>query len=476
MTNAVKTTGQLLLMDVYHGRNMEGVKRGDIKKLLILETLPKPINFSGGMEPLSYGGSFTLERVVGTVPVEPDGSANFELPAMRAFFFVALDENDKAVKRMQSFLSVMPGEVTSCVGCHEERTEMAQTGKVTTAARRPPSPITPLADYHGMDAMGNMLAVSTGIPDVIDYPRDVQPIWDAHCIQCHSPEKREGNFNLSGGRGPMYSISYSNIMAGTHSSLENERYGKETLIADGRNRPRGSYPPRSVGTSASALYTKYCQPEHYDVKLSEREKLVVRLWIETGATYIGTYAGLGSGMLGGYSRNTMDRRDLDWAETKAMQEVMKNNCSSCHTGEKQLPISVSDEIRHTWWVYPAGPNDSRRKYSRHLHFDLSQPEKSVLLLAPLAKSAGGYESCGSAVLSGKDDPRYRTILSGIERAKQYFEEIKRFDMPGFVPRPEYVREMKRYGILPVDHEFSAVVNTYDLEQQYWRSLWHVPKK
>ena len=139
-------------------------------------------------------------------------------------------------------------------------------------------------------------------------------------------------------------------------------------------------------------------------------------------------------------------------------------------------MSVTDEIRHTWWVYPNGPNDSRRKYSRHLHFDLTQPEKSVLLLAPLSKAAGGYESCGSAILTGKDDPRYRAILAGIERAKVRLNEIKRFDMPDFVARPEYIREMKTYGVLPANHDPSSLVDVYDVEQQYWRSLWYVPAK
>ena len=65
--------GELLLEDVYMGRNMAGVRRGDIKKLLVLEQLPKPIDFSGGPEPLTIGGTFNLERILGTVPVEPDG-------------------------------------------------------------------------------------------------------------------------------------------------------------------------------------------------------------------------------------------------------------------------------------------------------------------------------------------------------------------------------------------------------------------
>ena len=47
-----------------------------------------PIHYTGGMDPISYGGTFTLERIVGTVPVEADGSAYLELPALRSFFFV----------------------------------------------------------------------------------------------------------------------------------------------------------------------------------------------------------------------------------------------------------------------------------------------------------------------------------------------------------------------------------------------------
>jgi hypothetical protein len=72
-----------VLADVYAGRRMEGVRRGEIRRLLILETLPKPINYSGKMPPISFGGTYMLERILGTVPVEPDGSAYMEVPAMR---------------------------------------------------------------------------------------------------------------------------------------------------------------------------------------------------------------------------------------------------------------------------------------------------------------------------------------------------------------------------------------------------------
>lgn len=50
--------------------------------------------YDGTTARLYYDGTFLLERILGTVPVEADGSAHIELPAMRALFFVALDEND----------------------------------------------------------------------------------------------------------------------------------------------------------------------------------------------------------------------------------------------------------------------------------------------------------------------------------------------------------------------------------------------
>ncbi|MCB1128322.1 MAG: hypothetical protein KDM81_17645, partial [Verrucomicrobiae bacterium] len=106
-------TGVMALTDVYEGRNMEGVERGDIKRLLVLESLPKPVNFSGGPYLTSWLGTFTLERFLGTVPVVSDGSSFFEVPADRQLFFVALDEHDHSVKRMQSFTAVRPGETLS---------------------------------------------------------------------------------------------------------------------------------------------------------------------------------------------------------------------------------------------------------------------------------------------------------------------------------------------------------------------------
>jgi len=453
-SETARTSGRLVLADVYVGRNMAGVPRGEIKKLLVLETLPKPINFTGGMEPLSYGGTFTLERILGTVPVEADGSAHFEVPALRSVFFVALDEHDIAVKRMQSFVTVQPGETVSCVGCHEQRTATPQaTGKPLLALRRPPRTIEPIA----------------GVPDVIDFPRDIQPILDRHCLKCHDWDQRAGGVVLSGDRGPMFSHSYFALTA-------------RNQIADGRNKAQSNYAPRALGSAASPLM-RMIEPGHYDVRLTPQEHMLVRLWIDTGAPFPGTYAALGCGMVGGYAQNQLSHPDAAWPSTSVASEALQRRCSSCHTGPMSLPLTVTDNLgRHPWELM--GPDDPRRRYSRHLLYNLTRPDQSLLLLAPLAKSAGGYGVCTAKhergesgdqpaeVFSNAADPDYAKILAAITDAKNYLDQIKRFDMLDFRPRPEWLREMKRYGILPGDLAADAPVDVYAVERSYWESLWY----
>ena len=450
-----QATGRLILQDVYTGRRMEGVKRGDIKKLLVLDSLPKPINYSGKMPPISFGGTYTLERILGTVPVEPDGSAYMEVPALRSLFFVALDENNNSVKRMHSFLVVMPGETTSCVGCHEQR----QTSPISTTAgplqalARPPSQISPLV----------------GIPDVFDYPRDIQPILDKHCVSCHDYDQRAGRVILTGDHGPIFSHSYFTLTA-------------RQLFSDGRDRLQTNLPPRSVGTSASPLM-KMLDGGHYNATLTQHEQDMIRYWIESAAPYPGTYAALGTGMIGGFPKSVLDTTDRQWPSSIAAAEAIRRRCTGCHDSSLPMPQYLSDNLELI--LSNPDPNDIRIKFSRHLMFNLSRPEKSLILLAPMAAGAGGYGLCrqrsqnGSfgesvTIFADTSDPDYQKVLAMCRRGKRRLEEIKRFDMPGFRPTPGYIREMERYGILPNNLAEGALIDVYATDRAYWRSLWWQP--
>ena len=422
-----KSTGTVVLQDVYVGRNMKGVKRGDIKKLLVMEVLHMPVKPNRDWQQMvsfdgNTGGSFSLERIVGTVPVEKDGSAHFKAPALRPLFFVAMDQNNLSVKRMQSFMTVQPGESVSCVGCHEERVGTPPITRNLLAARRAPSTIQPIK----------------GIPHVFDYPRDIQPILNKYCLPCHGYEKTKqggpysGGVLLSGDRGIFYNQSYAALRA-------------KKQVADGFN-GGGNRAPRTIGTSASPLMKKL-DGEHHKVKVSAHEKDMIRYWIESAGTFAGTYAALGKGFI--------------FPGQVVPGDVHKRQCASCH--KRAFPTSKDDPRTH--WLY-----------------NLDHPAKSVVLLAPLAKKAGGWELCrntkdksSSPVFSSRGDPGYMKILTQAKKLAAQLEGNKRYDMPGFEPHPAYIREMKSWGILPSDYKWGGYEDMFKTDRAYWKSLHYQPE-
>jgi hypothetical protein len=127
--------------------------------------------------------------------------------------------------------------------------------------------------------------------------------------------------------------------------------------------------------------------------------------------------------------------------------------------------------------------DQRIRRNRHIVFNLTKPEKSLMVLAPLAKAAGGHGTCrpeGRAIGEGgvftdTADPDYQAILSMCVAGKQRLDEVKRFDMPGFLPRPEWVGEMKRCGILPATFDLTRdPIDCYATERAYWQSFHYQP--
>ena len=246
---------------------------------------------------------------------------------------------------------------------------------------------------------------------------------------------------------------------------------KRGLFVDGRNL-YGNHAPRTLGTAASPLMD-LIDGSHYDARLSRRERDVVRLWIESGAVYPGTYAGLGSGM----------------APVQFPLAVIERRCGGCHArpvkpypamkkmthfqfgaaGPAQPLIGDVDEItfirRMAYYKSgEAGPHQSL--------CNLSRPEKSLLVLAPLAKAAGGLGLCRPGVFADTGDAGYREILGAITEAARKLQAIKRFDMPGFRPNRHYVREMQTFGILPADLGPEDPIDPYATDRAYWRSFWH----
>ncbi|MBI2301368.1 MAG: hypothetical protein HYU66_20870, partial [Armatimonadetes bacterium] len=160
------------LVDVYRGQALGGVPRGSVKSLRVFTynyTYREKV--ACGYGPLStpgIDGPWAPRRILGTVPVQTDGSAFFKVPANTPISVQPLDSDGRALQLMRSWFTAMPGEVGTCVGCHDRQSSAPQAG-LTLAASRAPVAVSP---WRG-PARG------------FDFEREVQPVLDRHCAGCH---------------------------------------------------------------------------------------------------------------------------------------------------------------------------------------------------------------------------------------------------------------------------------------------------
>jgi len=156
------------MADVYAGGGLKGVPRGQVKRLRLLSPHYGYFGNPGWMN-VAIDGPWDVQRILGTVPVHGDGSAYFPVPANTPISVQPLDAEGKAIQLMRSCFEAMPGEIRSCVGCHEGAAAAAPNVRATGLSGAPDD-ITP---WHG-PARG------------FSFERDVQPVLDVHCVSCHN--------------------------------------------------------------------------------------------------------------------------------------------------------------------------------------------------------------------------------------------------------------------------------------------------
>jgi formylglycine-generating enzyme required for sulfatase activity len=163
-----KTTASVYLADIYDGPGLRGVPRGTVKKLRLYSP-HYAYNKMGGHINIGIEGPWDVRRILGTVPVNPDGSAAFEVPANTPISFQPLDSEGRALQAMRSWYTGMPGEIISCAGCHESQNQSIERKQVV-AATQPPSAIEP---WHGP---------TRGF----SWKREIQgQVLDKFCVGCH---------------------------------------------------------------------------------------------------------------------------------------------------------------------------------------------------------------------------------------------------------------------------------------------------
>jgi len=97
-------------------------------------------------------------------------------------------------------------------------------------------------------------------------------------------------------------------------------------------------------------------------------------------------------------------------------------------------------------------------------------------MAPLDKKAGGRGSC-PGVFKTKNDPDYKQLLASLKRSKAAMDALPRFNTPNFRPNRQYIREMKKYGVLPASFDpAKQKIDVFEIDQKYWKSLWYTPPR
>ena len=261
---AAPAEGTFFLQDVYESQPR--VPRGTVKRLRIVQVLPKS---TPGINnpPVGVPNASPGKQVLGTVPVEPDGSAYFRAPANTPLSLQALDERGQAVQVMRSLTYLQPGENAACIGCHEPRSAAPPALRVARALSRPPSPIEAAPDGS----------------KPLSYPILVQPVLDKHCVRCHSREKPEGKVVLTGEPQGRYTASY-NALAPRVSYSAWGRPGGDFRRANSEPISLPGY----FGARGSAV-TRFLEKGHYKVELTAAEMNRLVTWMDANALFYGTF-------------------------------------------------------------------------------------------------------------------------------------------------------------------------------------------
>ena len=267
---ATDAMGTMACINVYDSK-LPWPADTQIKHLRIVQVYPFICGASGkcvaGAIPMSMA-----RGVLGTVPVESDGSAYFQAPAGKVLYFQALDEKGLAVQSMKSAAYVAPGERLVCQGCHEQRYDAPPRAKsMPLALRRAPSKIAP------------------ELPDAepISFARLVQPVLDKHCVTCHQKEPKAPNLSARTATREDYQRAQSarKIYPASGKLWSSGYVGLTPYIW----RPEGTRStPGNVGARASELY-QMLGKGHHDVKLPPEDMRRLTLWLDCNANFFGAY-------------------------------------------------------------------------------------------------------------------------------------------------------------------------------------------
>ncbi len=321
-----KTTGTYYVQDVYYGPGLKGIARGTVKGLRVVALDYRAAgvgsNGNGGpaggaliSTPVAIGnGAWDVKTILGTVPVEEDGSAYFTVPARTPVYFQLLDAKGYVVQTMRSWSTLQPGESFSCIGCHESKNEAAPPVRATTMALRKP-PLAPRPFY--------------GPARGFSFPREVQPILDRKCVSCHTgapgkPSDLTAREVVDDGAKRRWSQAYLSL---THAAPDDKEKRRGFRGRD--SHPDVNWvsaqsippmiPPYSVGAAKSRLM-ELLEKGHEGASMTREEMEKFAAWIDLAVPFCGDYKEAHA-----WSPAEVEKYDRYFKKRKDMEEIEQKN-------------------------------------------------------------------------------------------------------------------------------------------------------
>lgn len=300
----------VFIQDLYEGEGLRKVPRGTVKKLRLFTYEYAYLKSPSDFDTQGIQSGWDMKRELGTVDVEEDGSVIFNVPSNTPISIQPLDEDGNAIQWMRSWFTAMPGEVVSCIGCHEDQ-NMIPIPKRVLASQKQPSAICPPKD--GIRSF------------TFDY--EIQPILDRYCISCH--DGSEGKMDLTGYEKKEY-VRWGNYT--THRFMKTSYLNLHPYVyRQGPEADMYVLRPYEYHASNSELI-QMLEKGHHQVELSKEDMQTLCKWIDFNVPYFGTFeiSGNYKEKFGQYGRRQQLMKkygnvSVDWKkELKDYSEILKS--------------------------------------------------------------------------------------------------------------------------------------------------------
>ncbi len=317
--------GTVYVEDVYAGPGLKGIPRGTVKSLRVLTYHFAYQGMVGNPGTIGVDGPWDIKRVLGTVPVQADGSAKFTVPANTPISVQPLDAEGQALQLMRSWMTAMPGETLQCAGCHE-RQNTAPANKRTTA----------------LDAVPSEITTWYGPVRGFAYRREVQPVLDHYCLGCHNGQPQPGKPPIPDFRGDAKVTDYHSVLSWENNAAAGKFSESYMQLHPYVRRPGGEsdyhvLEPMEFHAGTTEL-VQLLRKGHYGVGLDAEAWDRLITWIDLNCPYHGTRS--------------------EECRIRAPSALAAANCSSGTEG--------SIAIRRPWCRWPTGPRIRRRPNSRRV--------------------------------------------------------------------------------------------------------------